>query len=73
MTAIVEFFEYISELFKSAADFFVNYITNVIKFFAAIPEAIEILNGCIAWLPTYVIPFAMCFLAVSVIVVVIRR
>ena len=45
MTAIVEFLEYISELFKSAADFIVYYITNVIKFFAAIPEAIEILNG----------------------------
>ena len=73
MTAIVEFLEYISELFKSAADFIVNYITNVIKFFAAIPEAIEILNGCIAWLQTYVIPFAMWFLAVSVIVIIIRR
>ena len=28
MTAIVEFLEYISELFKSAADFIVNYITR---------------------------------------------
>lgn len=73
MTAIVEFLEYISEIFKSIADLLVNYFVNVFKFFTTIPKAIEILNGCIAWLPTYVIPFAMWFLAVSVIVLLIRR
>ena len=48
MTAIVEFLEYISEIFKSIADFLVNYFVNVFKFFTTIPKAIEILNGCIA-------------------------
>ena len=70
---MLELIRYITEFIKSIADFIVNYFTNVIRFFAAIPEAIEILNGCIAWLPTYVIPFAMWFLAVSVIVILIRR
>ena len=73
MQAIVEFIEYISEFFKSVGDFIVNYFKNVLKFFAAIPETIEILNSCIAWLPTYVYPFAMWFIVVSVIFIIIRR
>lgn len=73
MKFIVSIIEYISEFLKSVADFVVNYFKNVLKFFAAIPETIQIMNSCVAWLPTYVIPFAMWFIAVSVLFLIIRR
>ena len=73
MKFIVSVIEYISEFLKSIADFVVNYFKNIIKFFTAIPEVIEIMNSCVAWLPTYVVTFALEFIAVSILFLIIRR
>lgn len=73
MTAIVEFLKYIIDTLSSCVDFIVNYFSQVFKFWSAIPEVVNIISSCIAWLPDYVIPFAMWFLAIAGIMIIIRR
>lgn len=73
MESIINFFQWIADLFQTLFDFVVNFISSILGFFKILPTVITFVTASIGYLPSTVIIFATTAVTVAIVLLVLGR
>lgn len=73
MSSIIDFFQWIADLFQTLFDFVINFIGSILDFFKLIPVIMTFITSSIGYLPSVVMAFAGITVAIAVLLLVLGR
>lgn len=73
MESIINFFQWIADLFQTIIHFVVNLFESLINFFKLIPTIMTFVSASIGYLPSVVMAFAVATVAIAVLLLVLGR
>lgn len=73
MSSIIDFFQWIADLFQTLFDFVINFIGSILDFFKMIPVIMTFITSSIGYLPSVVMAFAGITVAIAVLLLVLGR
>lgn len=73
MESIINFFQWISNLFEILFNFIVNFIDSILNFLKILPTVLTFLFSSISYLPDVLISFATIGITISIVLLLIGR
>lgn len=73
MDAVLNWFDWVSEVIESVFDWFSDFLENLLNLFEYLGQAVELTGSLIAALPPWLQVFATITITVSVVFIILGR